>query len=64
MDYVQLISTVGFPIVACMALAWYVKYMTDGFSKTISDNTIAIQELCVTLKSSQLDGGKHYEDKH
>lgn len=63
MDYVQLISTVGFPIVACIALAWYVKYMTDGFNKTISDNTKAIQELCVTLKSSQLEGGKHYESK-
>ena len=63
MDYVQLISTVGFPIVACIALAWYVKYMTDGFNRTISDNTKAIQELCLTLKSNKLDRGEHYEDK-
>ena len=25
----QLISTVGFPIVACGGMAWYVKYATD-----------------------------------
>lgn len=25
----QIISTVGFPIVACGGMAWYVKYMTD-----------------------------------
>lgn len=26
---VQLIGTVGFPIVCCGAMAWYVKYATD-----------------------------------
>ncbi len=25
----QIVSTVGFPIVACGGMAWYVKYMTD-----------------------------------
>lgn len=25
----QIISTVGFPIVACGGMGWYVKYMTD-----------------------------------
>ena len=25
----QIISTVGFPIVACGGMAWYVKYTTD-----------------------------------
>ncbi len=28
-EILQLISTVGFPIVACGGMAWYVKYMTD-----------------------------------
>lgn len=28
-EIVQLITTVGFPIVACGGMAWYVKYMTD-----------------------------------
>ena len=26
---VQAISTIGFPIVCCIAMAWYVKYQTD-----------------------------------
>lgn len=26
---IQMITTVGFPIVACGGMAWYVKYITD-----------------------------------
>ena len=29
MDWIQLISSVSFPIVACVALGWWVKYSTD-----------------------------------
>lgn len=29
MDYIQIISQLGFPIAACSAMAWYVKYITD-----------------------------------
>lgn len=29
MDWSNLISSVAFPIVACIAMAWYVKYQTD-----------------------------------
>lgn len=28
-DIVQIITTVGFPIVMCGAMGWYVKYITD-----------------------------------
>ena len=28
-DIVTIITTVGFPIVCCGAMAWYVKYITD-----------------------------------
>ena len=28
-EIVQVISTVGFPIVSCCAMAWYVKYSAD-----------------------------------
>ena len=28
-EVVQIISTVGFPIVACIAMAWFFKYMVD-----------------------------------
>ena len=36
-DVVQLISTVGFPIVACLAMGYYVKYITDRNADKISD---------------------------
>ena len=35
----QLISSVGFPIVACIALALYVKYQTDKYDKQIETIT-------------------------
>lgn len=28
-SWITLITTVGFPIVACGGMAWYVKYITD-----------------------------------
>ena len=29
MSFMDLIGNVAFPIVACLAMAWYVKYITD-----------------------------------
>lgn len=31
----QIISTLGFPIVACIGLAWFCKYMIDNNNKHI-----------------------------
>ncbi len=31
----SLITSVGFPIVMCGALAWYVKHLTDKFNETL-----------------------------
>lgn len=36
MDWTQLVGTLGFPIVACIALAVYVKYLTDKYLNAIS----------------------------
>ena len=36
-DIVQIISTLGFPIAACIAMGWFVKYQTDNNNKTMSD---------------------------
>lgn len=36
-NVVQLISSLGFPIVACIALAWYVKYSTDQNNKEVAE---------------------------
>lgn len=51
-ELVQVISNLGFPIVCCIAMAWYVKYMTDkyqgevdGLKETIDSNTQVITEM-------------------
>lgn len=39
----QILSIIGqyaFPIVACVVMGWYVKYIQDNYRKDISDITI------------------------
>jgi hypothetical protein len=55
MDYtqlVQLVSTVGFPIVMCGVLAWYIQKLTDkhsdemkGITEALNNNTTVLQQL-------------------
>ena len=33
----SLVGSLGFPIVACIGLGWYVKYQTDNNSKEVSE---------------------------
>lgn len=47
------VSSVGFPIVMCLILAWYVKYMsekhkeeTEKFTDALNSNTLVLQKLC------------------
>lgn len=34
---VTLIGSLGFPIVACLGMAWYVKYQMDAYSKQVKE---------------------------
>lgn len=36
-EIATLISTVGFPIAACIGMGWFVKYQTDNNNKTMAD---------------------------
>lgn len=36
-EIVTIISSVGFPIVACIGLGWYVKYQTDNNNKEVAE---------------------------
>ena len=36
-ELMQFISAVGFPIVACVGMGWFVKYQTDNNNKTMAD---------------------------
>lgn len=37
MDYTSLIGSLGFPIAACFAMAYYVKYTGDRYTKQIDE---------------------------
>lgn len=49
----QAITTVGFPIVMCLILLWYIKYLIDthkdeskAFTEALNKNTIVMQKVC------------------
>lgn len=46
-----LIGSVGFPIVACVGLGWYIKYQTDQHRDEIKAMTDVIQHNTVVLES-------------
>ena len=59
------ITTVGFPIVACGALAWYIKYLTDVHKKESDDmrksldaNTLVMNKLLSRLESEEKNNAK------
>lgn len=70
-DVLTAISTVGFPIVMCLALMWYAKYSLDGhhaevkeFTESLNKNTIILQKLCDLLDADTdaMRGGRNNED--
>ena len=51
-DIVTIISTVGFPIAACVALFWQINEMRnshkeemDGVKEALNNNTLVVQKL-------------------
>ena len=58
----QAITTVGFPIVMCLCLAWYCiklddshKAETDKFTTALNENTLVLQKLCDMLNVERSD---------
>lgn len=49
-DVVQLISSLGFPIVACLALGWYIVKEMDKMREVIDNNTKALIMIANDLK--------------
>lgn len=52
-DVVQAVSTVGFPIVMCLLMAWYFTKRDATMTAALNELTIAVNKLC-----SKLDGGE------
>ena len=36
-NLISLIPSLGFPIIACIGMAWFVKYQTDNNNKEVSE---------------------------
>jgi len=36
-DWTQVIGSLGFPIVACIGMGWYVKYQTDSYKEEVKE---------------------------
>ena len=54
MDYnsiITLVSSLGFPIVACIALFWMMNTTMKEFKETVAENTKAMTELVTTVKA-------------
>lgn len=53
---IQAITTVGFPIVMCLILIWYIKEISNAhkeetkeFTTALDKNTLVLQKLCDKL---------------
>lgn len=60
-EWVQIISTVGFPIAAFCMLAFYIYKVQNDFRQVIENNTIVLTKLCERLGSVELET-KHEDD--
>lgn len=59
----QMISTLGFPIVCVVALAWYIVTIQSKLLETIAKNTEALNDLREAIRDSRSTNEKK-EDTH
>lgn len=57
---IQAITSVGFPIVMCLMLMWYVREISskhkeesDKFAEALNSNTLVLQKLCDKLDNDK-----------
>ena len=65
-NIVTIISSLGFPIVACIGLGWYVKYMSDQNSTEVKEmrqeHQAEVQKMTEALNNNTL-ALQHLVDK-
>lgn len=49
----QLISSVGFPIAACVALFWQMNREMDALKESLNQNTLAITKLVLFMQEKE-----------
>lgn len=58
MDWIELISNVGFPIVLCGVMAFFIKYLIDKYTTIINDlnenHKKEVNELKIAIENNTL----------
>lgn len=58
MDWIELISNVGFPIVLCGVMAFFIKYLVDKYTTIINDineeHKKEVNELMIAIENNTL----------
>ena len=57
-DIGTLIGSVGFPIVACCGMGWYINNTMQKFTDTMQKNTTALEKLLTVLRKDETNDGK------
>lgn len=53
----NVVGSVGFPIVACCAMAWFIVTAFGDFNDLMTKNNMLIEELIALLKNNKGDSG-------
>lgn len=54
-DVVSVIGSVGFPIVACCAMAWFIASTFRNFNELVTKNNMLIEELISLLREENIN---------
>lgn len=54
---VSVVGSVGFPIVACVGMAWFIATTFSDFNDLMTRNNVLTEELIALLKDNREDNG-------
>ena len=54
---VTVVGSVGFPIVACCGMAWFIATTFNDFNDLMTKNNVLTEELIALLKNNRGDNG-------
>lgn len=55
---VSVVGSVGFPIVACCGMAWFIATTFSDFNDLMTRNNVLTEELIALLKNNKGDNGE------
>ena len=54
-DVVSIVGSVGFPIVACCGMAWFIATTFRNFNDLVTKNNVLTEELISLLRKENVD---------